>query len=550
MKILTSALALAIGATFSLSACTKHRPGPKDGVPGSAKGDQLGETPLIPNWFTKDSALDGVEGVSADRAYGDAELGVKIGVAPVTVAIIDGGVDITHEDLQGHIWTNEKELPDDGIDNDGNGYVDDIHGWNFLGQIHDAPLEVTRELVRMKALETAGPLTLSQKAYLDHLNQHVSEARQEANEYLSLHLRNREAVELAYKNLKILNSIDFDTLKVTDVEAIQGDSNIEVKKKALLDAFTAANAKDVARINRRIEYGKEQLNVSYSLTFDPRTKFLGDDLADFQHVGYGDNDPTGPDADHGTHVAGIIGAVRGNDLGIQGIATDVRFMSLRAVPNGDEYDKDIANAIRYAADNGARVINMSFGKGYSPYAAQVREAMMYAASKNVLIFHAAGNESADNDRVSNFPYRYLDWGLHLEVPAVVEVGASGAQVGPKLPADFSNYGQVSVDLFAPGVDIESTVTGPMKYDVYSGTSMASPAAAGVAALLISQYPQLTNLEVKDILLSSAVRHHGLSVLLPFDGDNPLSVLFETLSATGGVINARAALKEAQARRTP
>jgi subtilisin family serine protease len=285
--------------------------------------------------------------------------------------------------------------------------------------------------------------------------------------------------------------------------------------------------------------------VKYSLNpdFDPRP-IVGDDYQDVTQRNYGNSDVIGPDPMHGTHVAGIIGAVRDNDLGIQGIAPAPRIMVIRAVPDGDERDKDVANAIRYAVDNGAQVINMSFGKGQSPFKGAVDDAVKYADSKGVLMVHAAGNEAADNDTTANFPTRrYLSGG---EPTNWIEVGASSWQPGDALPAPFSNYGSKSVDVFAPGVDIYSSVPGA-KYQRESGTSMASPVVAGVAALIMSYYPELTATQVKQVILDSATRY-PIQVRLPGEEEGAATTIpFSQLSITGGVVNAYAALQLAAQR---
>jgi subtilisin family serine protease len=257
--------------------------------------------------------------------------------------------------------------------------------------------------------------------------------------------------------------------------------------------------------------------------------------------GYGNPDVMGPNAQHGTHVSGIIGAVRGNAGGMHGIAPAVKIMMVRAVPDGDERDKDIANAIRYAVDNGAQVINMSFGKGFSPQKAVVDAAVKYADAHDVLMIHAAGNDGANMDTVESFPNpRYLDGGRPRNW---LEVGASSWKGGSGLAAEFSNYGQTQVDLFAPGVDILSSVPGD-KYERDSGTSMAAPVVTGVAALVMSYYPELSAFDVKRILVNSATRHPDQMVRKP--GSKSDNVPFGTLSATGGIVNAYEALKMAAA----
>jgi subtilisin family serine protease len=291
-----------------------------------------------------------------------------------------------------------------------------------------------------------------------------------------------------------------------------------------------------ARLNRILDTYGDQLQYYYNEDFNPRT-IVGDNYTDVSQRNYGNNDVVGPDSSHGTHVAGIIAAVRDNNLGMKGVATNVKIMAIRVVPNGDERDKDVANGIRYAVDNGAKIINMSFGKAYSPFKKVVDEAVKYAEAKGVLLVHAAGNSNQNNDTEANFPNRYAKSG-QTEFTNWLEIGASGFEKGLNLPADFSNYGKKSVDLFAPGVDILST-TPDNSYDTYSGTSMASPAAAGVAALVMSYESQLNAQDLRSLLLDTSRRYPKLMVNLP---GTETPVLFSSLSRTGTIIDVFEATK--------
>ena len=274
--------------------------------------------------------------------------------------------------------------------------------------------------------------------------------------------------------------------------------------------------------------------------FDPR-HIVGDDYTDLTNRIYGNNDVSGPTSDHGTHVAGIVGAVRNNGLGIDGIA-DVKLMILRTVPNGDERDKDVANAIRYAAENGAHVINMSFGKGYSPEKWYVDAAIKFADSLGVLMVHGAGNDAENNDSTANFPNNTFEDGsvaVHY-----LEVGASSWEDGDAITAVFSNYGKTEVDIFAPGVQIYSTMP-ENEYKAQDGTSMASPVVSGIAALIMSYYPDLSTAQIKNILLETATKPSNLMVLKPGSSEQIPNVLFSDLSVSGGIINAYEALKRAE-----
>jgi subtilisin family serine protease len=281
---------------------------------------------------------------------------------------------------------------------------------------------------------------------------------------------------------------------------------------------------------------KTAMEYGYNLDFDPRS-IVGDNYAVLNEKGYGNNNVKGSVPVHGTHVAGIIAANRKNEIGIKGIADNVKIMAIRAVPNGDERDKDIANAIRYAVDNGAHIVNMSFGKDYSPQKEYVDQAVKYAEQKNVLLIHAAGNDNDDNDSKPSYPNRFYNDGK--EAKNWIEVGASSWGADESLTAEFSNYGKKSVDFFAPGVEIYST-TPNNTYKEQNGTSMASPAVTGVAALLMSYFPELTAVQVKDILRESTRKFDNLNVLKP--GSTTEKVTLKELSISGGLVNAYEAVK--------
>jgi subtilisin family serine protease len=264
---------------------------------------------------------------------------------------------------------------------------------------------------------------------------------------------------------------------------------------------------------------------------------VGDDLDNPNERYYGNNNVTGPEASHGTHTAGIIGAVRGNGKGLDGVANDVRIMVVRAVPWGDERDKDIANAIRYAVDNGATVINMSFGKTLSPDKAVVDDAVQYAVSKDVLLVHGAGNDGANNDSTGNFPGpHYLSGG---EAAGWIEVGATGRKKGKHLVASFSNYGKKELDIFAPGEDIYSTMPGN-KYQEDSGTSMAAPVVAGICALIREYFPDRKAADIKALLMRTVSTQKD-EVVVP--GTDRVKKPMKEISVSGGVVNAGQAVQE-------
>ena len=513
------------------------------------------ENKAVPSdWFLRDPLQDSVQGLSVEKTY--STLLKNQPARDVIVAVVDSGIDIDHEDLKDIIWVNQHEIPGNGIDDDKNGYVDDVHGWNFIGgkngDVDADTYELTREFIRLNkkfgTLER-NAVPKKQKAEFDQFVK-VKE------KYGRLKERNEQQYKIyssLYRNMK--HSID--TLKATmkknallpeEVKKFESeDPELLFAKGFLLQLYR--NAGEDADLNEYLKEIKEGVdyfgvivNFGYNTDFDSR-KIVGDDYSNVNEKYYGNNDVKGPDPTHGTHVAGIIGANRNNNLGIKGIADHVKIMVVRAVPNGDERDKDIANAIIYAVDNGAQIINMSFGKGFSPEKAAVDKAVKYAEQKGVLLVHAAGNEGDDSDVKGNFPTRFYLNGK--EARNWVEVGASSWGTDLDFVADFSNYGKKSVSFFAPGVQIYSTTPGNT-YKNESGTSMASPATAGVAALLLAYFPELTAVEVKDILINSTRKFDHLKVKEP---GGQKEVEFSTLSLSGGLINAFEAVKMVQEQRS-
>ncbi len=528
--------------------CTKTEDRPPAPVKENVKGDAVEDKPVADgNWFIKDPTLDKVEGVGSQRAQ--AELGLK-NQREIIVAVIDNGVDIQHEELKNKIWTNPGESgldqtghdkSNNGIDDDQNGYIDDVHGWNFLGgqdgrNVENETLELTRESLRYDQKIAHGDvLTADEKIYFDQVNLDFNKQLKEAQD-LFVVLSQQQTRILANQQV-LKDKIQLEDYSVEKLEAISSaDTDVVQAKNYLLDI--SHQYRTVARFFRIYQATQSNLDFNLNKNFNPRV-IVGDDPNDFTQTHYGNNDLKGADGSHGTHVAGIIAAEK-NGVGIDGIAVNVKIMVLRAVPNGDERDKDIALAVRYAAANGANIINMSFGKKYSPSKNQVDEAFLFAASRGVLLVHAAGNDAENNDTHSNYPNRnVLASSIRqapLQVPTWIEVGASSKDRGFNFIASFSNYGKKDVDLFAPGVQIKSSIPGN-NYAVYSGTSMASPAAAGVAALLMSNFDAMTAQQAKAILLHQVRPYDALEVHLPGTEVLDLPVPFANLSATGGVIDA-------------
>lgn len=512
------------------------------------------------NWFNLDPELDEIQGVSTNRVY--AELGEPTVKEDIIVAVIDSGVDVNHEDLQGKVWINEDEIANNGIDDDNNGYIDDVFGWNFIGaqdgmaqivsdsnlnnlklvqgdqskQISSDSLEVTREyarLTQLKAtLEAQGQsLTKVDTKKLIKVQQEVKENRTDALDNMSYYSDNLKLYKSSEKVLMEEGSLTEITYEA--VEAIIATTDtLALAKKNMLELLDRALSLDY--ITAELKHYETIANVYYNPKSDLRAQIVGDNYSDpFESI-YGNNDVIGPDAFHGTHVAGIIAATRNNSIGIDGIAKKVKIMAIRCVPDGDERDKDVANSIRYAVDNGAKVINMSFGKDYSPYKKAVNAAVRYAEKKGVLLVHAAGNSYNNNDKVDSFPNREL---YGEDAKNWLEIGATSFRKSSSMVAGFSNYGKKSVDIFAPGSNINSTIPGN-EYDFASGTSMASPVVAGVAALTLSYNNKLTAVELKDVIINTTNRYPKLYVYKSRVG----KVLFSELSIYGGIPNAYEAVK--------
>ena len=462
----------------------------------------------------------------------------------VIVAVIDSGIDIEHEDLKGKIWTNTKEVPNNGVDDDKNGYVDDVHGWNYLGNPsgqnqNDVRLEKTRIYARL--IEKYERLDPNQVADADVAEYELykkvrKEVREEKDQYEQI-LKQMEQMPMIMQMIpemvkEALGKSDY-TLK--DLENWKPKNEQEEGIRELAISIAKGEVTEEV-IKEQTEQIKSTINSHLNVDHNDR-EFIGDNPYDFNDTKYGNKDVEGPDALHGTHVAGIIGAIRGNGLGGDGVANDVAIMSLRAVPNGDEMDKDIALAIRYAVDNGASVINMSFGKGYSPNQKEVYEALKYADSKGVLLVHAAGNDAANVDETDNFPSSMYSFQTE-KLNHYLTIGASTYNAKANLAASFSNYGATKVDVFAPGFEIYNSVP-QSAYKKLQGTSMAAPMVTGAAAMLKSYFPTLSMAQIKDALLKSAKSYKGSKQQKPGSDE---TIDFAKLSTTGAVIDLYAAVK--------
>ncbi|MDN3491550.1 S8 family peptidase [Winogradskyella bathintestinalis] len=476
------------------------------------------------NWGHLDLVKDTIPGMSVDKAYSEI-IKTKKG-KKVIVAVIDSGIDIDHEDLRNVLWTNKDEKPNNGIDDDKNGYIDDVHGWNFLGDAYDEQLEFVRILA---SKDEANPSYAAAKAQYEEDYQMWTGRKTQYDQIA-------QTVNSAHETLtKHFGKSDY-TIK--EVNAIKTEDQalsqaIQIANGMNGNGLSLADAKD--EINGALESINERLNFNLNKDFSGRT--TNDDINDITDIGYGNGNvkPVKKSESHGTHVAGIIAAERNNGKGANGVANNVEIMSIRAVPNGDEYDKDVALAIRYAVDNGAKVINGSFGKSFSPHAEWVRDAIKYASDNDVVFVHAAGNSSEDIDVEPNFPDDNVNF---VEVSSsYIRVGSLASKYGSKMVSSFSNFGKKNVDVFAPGSAIYSTFP-ENEYKSISGTSMASPAVAGVAALIRSYYPKLTATQVKQVIIDSGL---PIATKVVVGGDASNIRPFADLSKTGRIVNAYNAL---------
>jgi len=505
-------------------------------------------------WHLKDKATDGYYGISLDKAY---ELVKGKKSKTVIVAVIDSGIDTTHEDLKPILWRNEKEIPGNGIDDDGNGYVDDVHGWNFLGgrdgrNVKKDSYEAARVYHKHKS-KFAGvtdPSTLSpadQELYKTW-QRAARDIQPDTENDLNLILM-RNAYNTAKEGDSILRAkMGKEEFTGAQLEAFATGDDIKVKNakaKMLLlyqlgFELDRTNKQVLGELGDYIESEEQKANAANMAPEAYRTEIVKDNYEDFNDRFYGNNDIMANTPMHGTHVSGIIAAVRNNGKGMDGVADNVRIMTIRAVPDGDEHDKDIALGIRYAVDNGAKIINMSFGKGFSPEKHWVDEAVKYAQSKGVLLVHAAGNSAANIDTSHNYPTAVFANGTE-RASNWITVGASGDPKIGGLVASFSNFGKKEVDVFAPGVRIYATIPGGNTYGNLQGTSMASPVVAGLAAMVLSYYPELTAEQLKEVIEKSATAP-DIKAKNPATGE---TVLLSEISTTGGLVNAYEAIKLAE-----
>lgn len=505
------------------------------------KVTDLTETQLQ-GWGGADLVADTIPGMSVQKAYEEIIRNNK--GKKVIVAVVDSGVDIEHEDLDDVIWINEGEIPGNGKDDDKNGYIDDVHGWNFLGDAVKENLEFVRILKKLKPKYDGVPVSAVKPENREEFKLYQAAKAEYDKEYNeALGMKNQyEGImqQLKTAHQAVSRKLGKEDYTLSELQKMEANTQELQQYKAFLSQVmtniegTIPTA--MSQLQEAIDYFSERLAYNLNLDFEGRT-IVGDDPDDFNDRNYGNNDVTGPTPDkedikHGTHVAGIIAAERNNNIGIKGIANNAVIMPIRAVPDGDEYDKDIALAIRYAVDNGASIINTSFGKYFSTNPEWVMDAIKYAAENDVLIVNAAGNEGIDLDQKMVYPNDQTPENPTEIADNFLTVGALNYKYGSGLVANFSNVGKETVDVFAPGTKIWST-TPNNEYEYLQGTSMAAPAVAGVAAVIRSYYPTLSAEQVKNIIMESGLTTNAKVIV---GGDSSNTAAFQTLSTSGKMAN--------------
>ncbi|MEN9697865.1 MAG: hypothetical protein RLZ56_1286 [Bacteroidota bacterium] len=510
------------------------------------------------NWHWKDWEKDSIHGISLLKAYQYLE-SKNLQPSPIIVAVMDGGIDTTHIALQSKLWSNPKEIPNNGIDDDHNGYVDDIHGWNFLGNalgqnINKAPAEKTRIYHQYKnQFEVpnfdSARLNQTEKAQYQIWKQAALEmdfSEEDAANLQYIKMATNAIQKMGNNIIKEINDSNFTLLQLEPFQPI-GKSALDAKLAYLrttqiLGIEKTAGFKEVIDDLKEYVEGKEIASKAKGEAPAPiRSKIINDDETHLSDRYYGNNDITGPNAKHGTHVAGLVASIPDSNWHVDNKYPSIKIMGIRVVPDGDEYDKDIALGIRYAVDNGAKIINMSFGKSFSPQQIWVDSALRYAAKKDVLIVHSAGNEYYDLDTKSVYPNPYSSF-LNDTAKNIITVAASSDfTFGGSLLTDFSNYGPKIVDVLSPGNKIYSTLPGKNNYGYLQGTSMAAPIVSHIAAMIRSYYPNLTALEVKKILMQSVWKPADANTRFEVPQKDSNKTLNE-IAAAGGIINAANAIQ--------
>ncbi len=534
----------------------------------SAKLTSQTENPQeIGTWYQKDFKEDSVPGISINKWYRTNKKKPKN--KNIIVAVIDTQIDINHEDLQGQLWKNLKEIPNNGIDDDNNGYIDDLNGWSFTGTKSGQYVVWNRyEYVRIvdewrKLFKDKTEDQIESKDLTKYKEyQRSLKTFEEKNKYYKNWLKSLKHNVAVYPLMKdtlkyffpkedyTYKQLDsmYKKYKINDKKYRQMRDDDDKDLGALIYYMMVCfevNEKTYDEVKDKETQLDSIVNKNLNLNYNERLS-IGDN-PNVLETGYGNNkicntvDGIRTIQDHNTMVSGIIAANRKNNKGIKGIDDNVKIMPLNISPSGDEHDKDITMAIRYAVDNGAKIINMSFGKEFSMHPDWVFEAFKYAEDHNVLLVHSAGNSSLNIDENRSYPTD-INYNESKEIcDNFIVVGSTTKNMGDTFISDFSNYGKKNVDLFAPGDEIYTTGAGNI-YKTESGTSFSAPMVSGTAALIWSYYPKLTVQQVKKIILDSGVAYN-IQVILP--GTNNKKVPFSELSKSGKVLNVYNAMQLAE-----
>ena len=510
------------------------------------------------NWHWKDYDTDTVHGISLQQAYKYLQ-GFNKKPSPVIVAVMDGGVDTMHIELKNKLWTNPKEIQNNGIDDDKNGYIDDIHGWNFLGgkdgqNINKAAAEKSRIYHKFKAQFELITDTNELKSEIQKNQYKIWKQTAQEIEFSDEDAANLQYIKMATNALQklgkvIIKEINDSNFTVQTLEPFQplGRTTLDAKLAYLRTAQILGIEKEssytevIADLKEYIEGKDKSANAKSTPPENIRAAIIKDNYENFADKYYGNNDITGPSSKHGTHVAGLVASIPDSSWKVDKLYPAIQIMGIRVVPDGDEYDKDVALGIRYAVDNGAKIINMSFGKSYSPEQIWVDSAIRYAASKDVLIVHAAGNEYYDLNIKPVYPNPYSNF-LKDTAKNVITVAASSDYfINETLLTDFSNYGSSIVDVLSPGNKIYSTIPGVYNHGYLQGTSMAAPIVSHIAAMIRSYFPSLTALDVKKIIKQSVWKPNDQEISYEIPQKEETKSLSEIASA-GGIVNAAKAIQ--------
>jgi len=499
-------------------------------------------------WYLKDAEKDRIPGTGMERAF--QELLKRKKPSRVIVAVIDGGMDIRHRELQDHLWKNDDEIPWNEIDDDHNGYIDDTCGWNFLGgpggrSIDYETVEVTRLYRQYKT-----KIDSMRNGYCDSLTEPCTFYMQIADEYEKKLKEAKETLSLvsfieemySHADSIIRLSLQKENYSLQEVKKLK-PVNKEAKTSKKLILFLEKQGVSLQDIKEMKQQYEEKVKYHYNINYSPRQEIIGDDPAVNSNRFYGNNHLSFRPY-HATAVAGIIVKINTLAKTVNGISDSIVIMPVVAIPDGDEYDKDVANAIRYATDNGARIINMSFGKGYSPYKAMVDSALRYAEEKGVLLIHAAGNDASNIDKKMSYP-SFLTNDSH-QCNNGITVGASTPFLNRHLIADFSNYGKKNTDLFAPGTYIYAPYPANT-YRMMEGTSFSAPVVTGIAAAIFSYYPELSASEVKEIIIGSTRKFPRKRFFVPSPNEKKRKKkkCLSELCVSGGIVDGYAALRKAE-----